>query len=942
MMNDKQQCHSIKVKVVSLERNNIDSKKNLNKNAKSESKTNLLNKTSNAMNQIIKYLLYFLVFFLPIFILPFSTEIYEFNKSLLLFSVSSFTFLIWIVKMVAVDRKIEIAKTPLNTPIVAFVIILSISTIFSVDKVSSILGFYGRFSDSLTVYLSLAMLYFVLVNCVTTSYSSRSKQLAKEEMSEHLAYQDSKKIINNILKAFLMSSFIVVFVSLLYSFGFKFIPFSEAQFKSFNLVGGSLNILGIYIFSVILIALYYRGTTSSIIHKHSMSILIILSFVLLAIIDFISVWIIIFVSLVAALALIFAIGSTNRFAMSFAGIRASLLIILLSVVFIASSLSFINKDADSNLSSSAISAFIRNRLAHSQNSHTPINERFIREIVLDKSTAAFVAVESLRKDLGFGIIGSGPGTYLYNFSKFKPAEFNNNTFWRLRFDKAGSEILEKVSTLGILGVLSYLLIAISTISMFIFKSAKTMKKNINTKQNVNVLTKENQKQNKTAFKDSLFSITSRQALKDLNFVYIFAAWFGLLLFQFLYMESTATKFIFWLFTAILSAQYCLYNASLARVLRERKHVFGFTADLKKEDSGFYTSLAVLVAIFILTTISYYYQFRFYSAEAMYKNILLRQNEVSRNSNLQKDQISSFIEKNIADSKKAIEKNPYRGNYKIYLSDIYLNKIDIILRQKTEKVEKDKKKIASIIKEAISYAKSASDSNPNSITFQQKLGDIYAFLAKNMGIAGASKQAIIRYERAAKLEPTNPILHTELGKAYMLDKKMELAINEFKKALEIKRDYKDAALQLGLSYELLGNNQKAISALSSTGSIEKIDTMIRSKQTINLTDITVDLDIAFQLGRIYYNEKELRLAKDIFSKIIAVNPKHSNAHYSLGLIYEQDKNNKKAMKEFELVLNMNPNNPDVKKKVNEIKKTIDKKRKVKNFQLPDKEKTENKQ
>ncbi|MCK5123142.1 MAG: hypothetical protein KAQ87_03265 [Candidatus Pacebacteria bacterium] len=111
-----------------------------------------------------KCLLYLLAFLLPLFFLPFSLEIFEFNKTLLLFAISSLAFLVWIAKMIVIDRKIVFVKTPLDIPIIIFIFLILLSTALSVDKISSVLGFYGRFSDSLMVYLSLAMLYFVGVN----------------------------------------------------------------------------------------------------------------------------------------------------------------------------------------------------------------------------------------------------------------------------------------------------------------------------------------------------------------------------------------------------------------------------------------------------------------------------------------------------------------------------------------------------------------------------------------------------------------------------------------------------------------------------------------------------------------------------------------------------------------------------------------------------------
>ena len=86
---------------------------------------------------------------------------------------------------------------------------------------------------------------------------------------------------------------------------------------------------------------------------------------------------------------------------------------------------------------------------------------------------------------------------------------------------------------------------------------------------------------------------------------------------------------------------------------------------------------------------------------------------------------------------------------------------------------------------------------------------------------------------------------------------------------------------------------------------------------------LDVDIAFQLGRIYYNTEKISEARDIFTKVTKVNPNNSNAHYSLGLIYEKEKNYEAALVEFKAVLSANPGNEDVESKIEELEKVVNK-------------------
>jgi O-antigen ligase len=55
-------------------------------------------------------------------------------------------------------------------------------------------------------------------------------------------------------------------------------------------------------------------------------------------------------------------------------------------------------------------------------------------------------------------LGSGAGTFVQNFSLYRPAEFNSESLWQIRFDKSRSRFLEIIGETGLLGGLSYFLI----------------------------------------------------------------------------------------------------------------------------------------------------------------------------------------------------------------------------------------------------------------------------------------------------------------------------------------------------------------------------------------------------------------------------------------------------------------------------------------------------
>ncbi|MDF1498785.1 MAG: tetratricopeptide repeat protein [Patescibacteria group bacterium] len=789
-------------------------------------------KISLLLELFIKKLYYLLVFALPLFILPLTIEIYEFNKSNLLFTISGLIFIVWLVKMILIDRKVKIARNAIDFSVLIFIILVMTSSFFSVDKVSSLIGFYGRFSDSLMVYVSLVMLYFTGVNVFSKEFS--------------------KKFIENILKIFFISSFLVVLVSVVYAFGFKFIPWQEAQFRYFNLIGSFSSSLGVYLVPSVIFALYFLNNSKSLFFKYASLVFILLSVLLLALIDFMLSWIVLAFCLIFLLLIPKLIQNQTRVS-SF----AVMVIIFVSFVFSVSSLSFLNKDNnDINFESSAISTFLN------KNSND-VRDVFSKEIILDRKTSLTILTESLKDRL---VLGSGPGTYLYNFSKFKPIEFNDTKFWALRFDKAGSEILEKFSTIGILGTFSYFLILIFTILM------------------------------------------SLQVLiqgKNKSFFFVFASWFSLLLLQIFFIELTVTKFLFWLFTLII----VLYHNELS----SKKNYIQI--DLRKSETAYHLFSIALLSVSLVLFSSFYFQFKFYVADASYKNIRIKQNEILSDDDLIDQIVWGMLNENVNQmNREVVQRNSYRGEYRLYLSDVYMTRAMIAFREENQKQENevDVNRIITETNNAINNLRDATDLSPNSVIYQHKFGSTYVAIGTELGIPAVGVRAVEKYQKAIELEPTNPLLHNELGKIYAISNENDLAEAEFKKALEVKKNYIDVNLQLAQIYQKKGENQKAVDE------IKKIS-----------VGTGINESYAFQIGMIYYNAEEIEKAKGVFLQLVKFNFKNPNTHYVLGSIYEKQGEFETALNEFEIALSFNPDNPygsDVSERIENLKNIIDSKNK----------------
>lgn len=84
------------------------------------------------------------------------------------------------------------------------------------------------------------------------------------------------------------------------------------------------------------------------------------------------------------------------------------------------------------------------------------------EVSLSRGASWDIAKASIIKD---PIFGSGPSTFYYSFTKYKDLAFNNSPLWNARFDSASGSLFELLANVGVLGALSFVIIALIAISL---------------------------------------------------------------------------------------------------------------------------------------------------------------------------------------------------------------------------------------------------------------------------------------------------------------------------------------------------------------------------------------------------------------------------------------------------------------------------------------------
>jgi len=190
------------------------------------------------IDKIIEFLIKGLIFVLPLFFLPWTNEFFEFNKQRLLFLIVPLIAFLTLLKIFKGDKKFFFKSAHLDIPAVTFLVVVGLSSIFSIDKFSSFFGYYGRFSDAWIGWFGCILFYFVISNFVS-----------------------SKKCITSIIELLLYSYSIILIFSFFSLFNLwekifinlKFVPIS------FNPIGGSLEWMAVYgsIMTVLLFAFLF-------------------------------------------------------------------------------------------------------------------------------------------------------------------------------------------------------------------------------------------------------------------------------------------------------------------------------------------------------------------------------------------------------------------------------------------------------------------------------------------------------------------------------------------------------------------------------------------------------------------------------------------------------------------------------------------------------------
>jgi len=169
---------------------------------------------------------------------------------------------------------------------------------------------------------------------------------------------------------------------------------------------------------------------------------------------------------------------------------------------------------------------------------------------------------------------------------------------------------------------------------------------------------------------------------------------------------------------------------------------------------------------------------------------------------------------------AVKTNPTNPAFHIAMSQTALSLAESIIRSapvlesgKSDMSNEDKTLLTNLISRSIQEAKLAITLSPNNVEMWLNMARIY------QGVIGIAKDAdvwaIAAFQKAITLDPTNPVLHLNLGGLYMTMNKEEDAGKEFITAINMKPNYIDAFYNLANVFRKKSDWDNAVKALEQT-------------------------------------------------------------------------------------------------------------------------------
>ena len=669
-----------------------------------------------------KLAVYAALFLVPLFTLPFTSNILDFPKQFLLLILAGTGFIFWFWGAIG-QRKLEINLNPLNFLPLALVALVFVSGVFSLYRYGSFWGWPLPVAESFAAAASLGMLYFLIVNT-----------FKKSELA-------------NLAAVMGISAAIAAVYAILQSFGIyllAFLPYAQSpMFNTIGTTGGFLVFLAVVL--AMIFPLAFAGKNGFVWPMRVCAAILLFALIFFngaatiyfplkagaASYDFsLAPWIILAVSALSAM--IFAANNKNFAQKNQIAKNASFALFFCAVLFII------------------FNAFAKPIVAQiSENFRSSANVQMAVEASLRHSVSAQIAVETLKQSPREFFIGSGPGTFGYDYVKFKPKQINQDgAGWNLTFFSAASEFINRAATTGALGAILLLIVVLVWI-------AKGFGALIGEKEQI--------------------------ALP----MALFAGWLGMAVAIFYYPFNLSIALLFWFLLAAIVA------------LDQEKRISLPLDSVKKSYAVSLIFAGLLVAVIGLMV----WGARHYYAETAYLGAVKAFGEKNIPAAIKKLEAAAEATDRLQDS------------YLTGLAQAYLAQAEEEIKKGEEKDPQAALEAAApYLRDAIKNAAQSTEiANPNNASNWAFRAYVYRKLIGVS--EGFDDWALDMYQNAIKLEPSNPSLFNEVGQIYLIKNNLDNAKIAFEKAVELMPQYVDARYYLALIADAQGEKEIAIEQLT---------------------------------------------------------------------------------------------------------------------------------
>jgi tetratricopeptide (TPR) repeat protein len=651
------------------------------------------------------------------------------------------------------------------------------------------------------------------------------------------------KRIKTIFWAFIFSSILLVVYSLLQLMKIYIIPFDLVANRSFNPIG-SVSGLTMYVVSILPLLVVAATQIKSISPKMKTPLALLLK----AIIG---------LGVIASLAVLMLLNGFTFWPISIVGMVIVLMFFLSKIIKVSSNNLII-----------PLATFLALIILLVLGNFNFVNLELPAEVSLSRSASWDIAKSAVKDN---PLFGSGPSTFYYNFSKFKSGDFNNSALWNVRFDSASGGLFELLATVGILGTIGVVVIVLIALSVSFLSLIKSQKSETNS-----------------------------------ILLGLFASLVSVLLFSLLFaMNNSMILMSAIIFILTISASLIMYPERFTNL------TLSFRASPKYALALAAIFLCVSAGVVILFTMG----LKMYLADVYAKQAVL----------------APKSEEKIEKLEKAVGLASYQDTYYLNLANNYM-----AIANQGALSGKSQTDIGVSLSQAIESGKKAVDLSQNRASNNESLALIYE--NASFYTRGALEWAEQLYKKVKELDPRNPVPDLRMALINMARANAETdieeqkfyigeAVKKYDESIKLKGDLAAAYYGKAIAHEKLGEADEAIEQLKRANLVSRNN-----------------LDYRFELGRLYFNRGvaqpkiaqdnfaeitendinadtnasstperplsvspnqatgnvvnknvDLDAAEQLFLSIVAANPNHANALYSLAVLYQKTGQNDNALK-----------------------------------------------